>query len=94
MTSPMFGTPVGSARPAFDPIRFCVFATVALLAWLVTPPVMMMAMSALGLWAYLRAMRAGLTTTKCVLRRPRLVLLYLATVFVAGAAAVIIPAMR
>ena len=68
----------------FDPIRFCVYTTVALLAWLVSPPVMVMAMSGLGLWAYSRAVRAGLTQSKCVLRNPKLVLLYLGAVFAAG----------
>ena len=69
----------------FDPIRFCVYTTVALLAWIVSPPVMVMAMSGLGLWAYARAVRAGLTRSKCVLRNPKLVLLYLGTVFAVGA---------
>ena len=70
---------------SFDPIRFCVYTTISLLAWLVSPPVMVMIMSGLGLVAYSRAMRDGLTRSKCVLRNPRLVLLYLGTVFVAGA---------
>ena len=70
---------------SFDPIRFCVYTTVALLAWLVSPPVMVMVMSGLGLWAYARAVRGGLTRSKCVLRNPRLVLLYLGAVFTAGA---------
>lgn len=76
-----------SAAPTvtFDPIRFCVYTTVALLAWIASPPVMVMAMSGLGLWAYWRAVRAGLTRSKCVLRNPKLVLLYLGTVFAAGA---------
>ena len=75
-----------SAAPTvtFDPIRFCVYTTVALLAWIVSPPVMVMAMSGLGLWAYSRAVRAGLTRSKCVLRNPKLVLAYLGTVFAAG----------
>jgi hypothetical protein len=72
----------------FDPIRLCVYTTIALLAWVVSPPVMMTAMSALGLVAYARAMRGGLTRSKCVLRKPRLVLLYLGSVFVAGAVAI------
>ena len=74
-----------SATPTFDPLRFCVYTTVALLAWLVSPPVMVIAMSGLGLWAYGRAIRGGLTRSKCVLRNPRLVLFYLGSVFVAGA---------
>src|SRR6185295_13188923 len=84
-----FYFPQASDSPALpatlDPIRYCVYTTVALLAWLVSPPVMVMAMSGLGLWAYSRAVRAGLTRSKCVLRNPKLVLLYLATVFAAGA---------
>jgi hypothetical protein len=76
-----------SATPSVtvDPIRFCVYTTVALLAWVVSPPVMVMAMSGLGLWAYSRAVRGGLTRSKCVLRNPKLVLFYLGTVFTAGA---------
>jgi hypothetical protein len=74
-----------SPSVTFDPIRFCVYTTVALLAWLVSPPVMVMAMSGLGLWAYWRAVRAGLTRSKCVLRNPKLVLFYLGAVFAAGA---------
>ena len=79
-------TPYISPGPSvtFDPIRFCVYTTVALLAWLVSPPVMVMAMSGLGLWAYWRAVRAGLTRSKCVLRNPKLVLFYLGAVFAAG----------
>ena len=80
----------GGAVPVpFDPIRLCVYTTIALLAWIVSAPVMMMAMSALGLVAYARAMRDGLTRSKCVLRKPKLVLFYLSTVFVAGAAAIV-----
>jgi uncharacterized membrane protein len=74
----------------FDPIRRCVYTTIALLAWIVSAPVMMMAMSALGLVAYWRAMRDGLTRSKCVLRKPRLVLFYLGSVFVVGAAAIVL----
>ena len=83
-----FYFPQASDSPALpatlDPIRYCVYTTVALLAWLASPPVMVMAMSGLGLWAYWRAVRGGLTRSKCVLRNPRLVLLYLGTVFTGG----------
>ena len=78
----------------FDPIRLCVYTTIALLAWLVSPPVMLMAMSALGIVGYLRAMRAGLTRSKCVLREPRLVLVYLGSAFIAGAAAIVVRLVR
>jgi hypothetical protein len=71
-----------------DPLRFCVFTTVALLAWLLGAPAVVMAMSAMGLWTYGRAVRGGLTQTRCVLRHPKLVLAYLALAFLAAAAAV------
>jgi hypothetical protein len=58
--------------------------TVALLAWLLGPPAVVVAMSLLGLWAYRRAIRAGLTESRCVLRRPALVLGYLALALAAG----------
>lgn len=86
--------PSVAPAPAFDPLRFCVYTTVALLAWLVSPPVMVMAMSGLGLWAYSRAIRGGLTRSKCVLRNPRLVLLYLGSVFVAGTVGLAFQIMR
>ncbi len=82
------GAMAAGVKPAFDPLRFCVFTTIALLSWIVSAPVMMMAMSALGLWAYGRAIRGGLTQTKCVLKSPRLVLGYLGLVFLAGAVGV------
>lgn len=78
----------------YDPIRFCVYTTVALLAWIASPPLIVMAMSGLGLWAYWRAVRSGLTRSKCVLRNPRLVLLYLGTVFTGGVAGFVLEISR
>jgi hypothetical protein len=68
----------------FDPIRFCIFTTIALIAWVFGPPVAVMLMSGLGLWAYGNAWRKGLRATKCFLRDPRLVMLYLGAAFVLG----------
>src|SRR5437764_1048198 len=76
---------VATPKGSFDPLRFCVYTTVALLAWLLSPPVMVMVMSGVGLWAYSSAMRGGLTRSKCLLRSPKLVLVYLGSVFAAGA---------
>ena len=72
-----------------DPVRFCVLTTVALIGWLVGPPICVMLMSALGIWAYARAMRAGLQETTCFLKRPVLAMSYLAAAFIAAAAVVI-----
>lgn len=66
--------PVGAAPP--DPLRLCVFATVALLAWLLGP-VALLGFAVLGFVGYWRARRAGLLRSKCALGDTRLVLLYL-----------------
>lgn len=74
-----------TAQPVFDPIRFCVFTTVALMAWLLGGPIAVTLMSGLGLWAYWDAWRKGLRQSKCFLKDARLVMAYLAVAFVIGA---------
>lgn len=73
---------------AADPLRLCVFTTVALLAWVLGPAVVV-AFAALGFVAYLRARRAGLTSSRCVLRDTRLVLGYLAAAGVVATVGVV-----
>lgn len=70
--------------PPYDPLRLCIFATVALLGWLLGPFALTV-FAVLGLVGYARAYRAGLTRSKCVLRDIRLVLAYLALLAVVGA---------
>jgi len=70
-----------------DPLRLCVYATVAALTWL-AGPLAVAAFAALGLAGYLRAHRAGLRRSKCVLRDVRLVVAYLALLAAAGLAGV------
>ncbi|HWJ66194.1 MAG TPA: hypothetical protein VNT31_05930 [Nocardioides sp.] len=70
---------------AYDPLRLCVLATVALLGWLLGP-VALVAFAALGFVGYWRARRAGLMRSRCLLGDTRLVLAYLAALAVAGAA--------
>ena len=72
------GEEVGS-RAASDPLRLCVFTTVALLTWLIGPLVVA-GLAALGFAGYLRARRSGLTSSRCILRDTRLVLAYLGVV--------------
>lgn len=76
--------PAPETQAPFDPLRLCIFTTIALLAWLLSPPVVVVWMSSLALWAYWKAHRAGLTRSRCYLRDVRLVLAYLAAAWVLG----------
>ncbi|MEX0791323.1 MAG: hypothetical protein WD178_11150 [Actinomycetota bacterium] len=71
--------------PVHDPLRLCIFTTIGLLAWLLTPPLVVAFFAGMGLWAYGKAYRAGLKTSRCILRDTRLVLAYLGVLFAAGA---------
>lgn len=71
-----------AAQP-FDPLRLCIFATIALLGW-VLGPFAVVVFAAVGFAGYLRARRAGLTRSKCYLRDTRLVLAYLALLAASG----------
>lgn len=74
--------PATSAAP-YDPLRLCIYATIALLAW-VFGPLAVVGFAALGFVGYWRARRAGLTRSKCVLKDTRLVLSYLGVLALAG----------
>jgi hypothetical protein len=87
MSAPWRSAATRARSQPYDPLRLCVYATVALLAW-VLGPVAVLGFAALGLVGYWRARRAGLTRSKCVLRDTRLVLAYLGLIGLAGAAGV------
>lgn len=78
------GSPEVPATPTFDPLRLCIFATVALLGW-VLGPFALLWFAGLGVLGYARARRAGLTRSRCLLRDTRLVLTYLGLLAVAAA---------
>jgi hypothetical protein len=87
--------PAGSAAPgapaapaAYDPLRLCIYSTVALIAWLAGPFAVIF-FAGLGLAGYVRARRAGLTRSKCFLRDTRLVIGYLSLLVVAAMTAVV-----
>jgi hypothetical protein len=60
----------------YDPLRLCVFATIALLGWLLGP-VALLGFAVLAIVGYAKARRAGLLHSRCKLGDTRLVLLYL-----------------
>jgi hypothetical protein len=80
---------IPASERTFDPLRYCIFTTIALIAWALGAPLAVALMSALGLAAYVSAWRAGLRTSKCLLRDTRLVIGYLAVAFLASATVVI-----
>jgi hypothetical protein len=69
--------------PTFDPLRLCIFATIALLGW-AAGPVALAVFAAVGFAGYWKARRRGLTKSKCYLRDTRLVLAYLGILLAAG----------
>jgi hypothetical protein len=83
----------GVAPPAFDPLKLCIFATVALLTW-IFGPLAVLVFASMGLAGYWRARRAGLTRSKCYLRDTRLVLAYLAVLVVAAVIGIVLTIQR
>jgi hypothetical protein len=47
----------GGVQAPFDPLRLCIFTTIALLAWVLSPPVVVVWMATLGLIGYVKAYR-------------------------------------
>ena len=74
--------------PRRDPLKHCVFTTLALLAWL-AGPIVVTVMAALGLVAYGRAVRRGERRTRCLLRDTRLVVAYLGAALAVGVVGVV-----
>ncbi len=62
----------------FDPLQLCIYTTIGVLAWLLTPAAVVAAFGTLGVVAYVRARRRGLAKSRCKLGDTRLVIAYLA----------------
>jgi hypothetical protein len=77
----------GDTAPGVDPLRLCVFTTVALLGWLLGPWAVLV-FATLAFTAYAKARRGGLLRSKCLLRDTRLVLAWLGLLVVAAVVAI------
>lgn len=78
-----------STSPPADPLRLCVFATVALLGWLLGPWALL-GFASLAVVGYARARRAGLLRSRCKLGDTRLVLAYLVVLAAAAMTAIVL----
>lgn len=79
------GAPSTDGEPTFDPLKLCIFSTVALLGW-IFGPLAVLVFAGVAFAGYWKAHRAGLRRSRCYLRDTRLVLAYLALLTVAGIA--------
>jgi hypothetical protein len=78
---------VGDPVTPFDPLRLCVYTTVAVLACLLGP-VAVLAFSGIAIAGYAKARRAGLLRSRCKIGDTRLVLVYLSVIAVLAAVAI------
>lgn len=70
----------------YDPLPLCIYTTIALIAWLITPPLTVAIFGTLGVVGYARARRRGLAKSRCKLGDTRMVIAYLAVAAVVGVA--------
>ena len=82
-----FDASVGEPPAAFDPLKLCVFTTVALIT-VILGPVALLGFSVIAIAGYARARRQGLLRSRCKLGDTRNVLVYLSIVAVLAAAAI------
>lgn len=78
---------VGDPAPPFDPLRLCVFTTIALISC-VLGPIAVLVFALVAIAGYAKARRGGLLRSRCKLGDTRLVLAYLSVIAIASAAAI------
>lgn len=59
---------------------FCKMGTVGLIAWVLTPPIFVLAVAVAAIGLYGRALALGIRRSQCVLRRPLLIMGFWAAV--------------
>jgi hypothetical protein len=53
---------------------FCRMGTVGLIAWVVTPPIFVLVVALVAIALYAKSITLGVSWSKCVLRRPTLII--------------------
>lgn len=82
-------SPEAEGRRAYDPLPLCIYTTIGVISWLITPPLTVAIFGSLGVAGYVRARSRGLARSRCKLGDTRLVIAYLAVAAIAGAAVTI-----
>ena len=83
-----------AVRPPLSPpekwekaaFTFCKMGTTGLIAWVMTPPVFVLVVSVVAIALYARSVSLGVSWSKCLLRRPTLIIAFWAVVATADAA--------
>ncbi len=70
----------------FDPLQLCIYTTIGIISWLITPALTVAIFGGLGVFGYVRARRRGLAKSRCKLGDTRLVIAYLGVTATIGAA--------
>ncbi len=78
----VLGPPEKYERMAFT---FCRMGTVGLIAWLVTPPIFVLAVALAAIALYAKSISLGVSWTKCFLRRPTVIIGFWAVVAIVDA---------
>ena len=80
------GPSAHATEKPYDPLQLCIYTTIGIIAWLITPPLTVAVFGTIGVAGYVRARRRGLAKSRCKLGDTRLVVAYLAIAATAGAA--------
>jgi hypothetical protein len=68
---PPLSRPDNYERLAFT---FCRMGTIGLIAWVVTPPIFVLAVAIVAIVLYAKSITLGVSWSKCFLRRPTLII--------------------
>ncbi len=85
--------PPGKSAAPFDPLRLCIFATIAALSWALGPFALLF-FAGLGITGYVKARRAGLLNSRCLLGDTRIVIGYLGLLAAAAVVGIVLVVQR